>query len=725
MKENSGEYLHGSIERVTYHNTENGFCVIRVNVKGFRDLVTVTGSVPSVNAGEYIKCKGNWYNDKNHGRQFKADFLKTSHPNTLEGIEKYLGSGLIKGIGAHFAKKLVDAFKENVFEVIENDSVLLSSVEGIGKIRASSITKNWQSQKVVREIMVFLTSHGVGTSRATRIYKTYGDNAITIVSDNPYRLAKDIKGIGFVSADSIARNLGIDKNSSIRGVAGLSYVLLEATNDGHCGLPKCLLIEKSCKLLDIEESVILFALEEELGKVNLIKDSLDGVDVIFLSNYYFYEKNSAKILFEIINTKLDVIIDDSIITRIQEKLGIKLAQNQFNAVKSSISNKVNVITGGPGTGKTTLIKVLIGVLADSSLNIKLCAPTGRAAKRLSESAGIEATTIHRLLSVDAMTGKFKHDEKNKLSCDYLIVDEVSMVDAQLFYFLLKALPKSVSLLLVGDVDQLPSVGPGCVLKSIIDSERIPTTRLNEIFRQARTSNIITNAYRVNKGIMIDTKIDREISSDFYFLNATKEDIVSNVTSLVSNRIPKRFGVVAEDIQVLTPMQRGLSGARNLNIELQKVLNPDYEMGITKFGNTFAVNDKVMQIENNYDKEVYNGDVGFIKAIDEQNAEVLVDFDGKDIVYDYTDLDQLTLAYATTIHKSQGSEYRAVIVPLLMESYMMLRRNLLYTGITRGKKLVVVLGEKKAIFMGIKRGNDTDKRFSKLGEWLAIGFDDNV
>jgi exodeoxyribonuclease V alpha subunit len=628
---------------------------------------------------------------------------------------------LIKGIGAHFAKRLVSAFGEKVFEVIEHRPDLLSTVEGIGKIRAQSICANWYDQKIIREIMVFLQSHGVSTSRATRIYKTYGEKAIEIVSENPYQLAKDIRGIGFISADTIAGNLGIAKNSLVRARAGVAHVLLEATSDGHCGLPKELLIQNSQKLLEIEKDLVELAIAEEIKLESLITDTLNDIDTIFLASYYVYEKNIAKILLTLANSPVSWDKTDTtlVIPLVEEELGIQLAESQKLAIGKALDNRLMVITGGPGTGKTTLVNALLKTLATKKLNIKLCAPTGRAAKRLSESTGMEATTIHRLLEINPAHGGFKRNEESPLLCDYLVIDETSMVDVPLFYSLLKALPTNSALLLVGDVDQLPSVGAGQVLKDIINSKVIATAQLTEIFRQAATSKIITNAHSVNQGILPNLQpINNKDISDFYFIEAEHgNDIINKIITMIKDRIPKRFNLnPIQDIQLLCPMQRGGAGARSLNVELQKVLNPNYSNGITKFGQIFAAGDKIMQTENNYDKETYNGDIGIIRSINEQDQEITINFYNRDVTYDYTDLDQITLAYATTIHKSQGSEYPAVIIPLTMQSYMMLRRNLIYTAITRGKKLVVIIGQKKALAMAIKNNTSSD-RYSKLYEWL--------
>ncbi|EER20781.1 MULTISPECIES: SF1B family DNA helicase RecD2 [spotted fever group] len=717
-KQDVNEYISGIIERITYHNPDNGFCVLRIKIKGHRDLITVTGNVPSILVGEYIKCSGIWYNDRNHGKQFKAHFIKALPPNTLEGIEKYLGSGLIKGIGPYFAKKLVLAFKDRVFEVIEHEPYLLSTVEGIGKVRANRICNNWQAQKVIREIMVFLQSHGVGTTRATRIYKTYGDKAIEIVSNNPYQLAKDIRGIGFISADTIARNLGIDKNSLIRAKAGVTHALLEATSNGHCGLPKKILLQNIQKLLEIEQEIVEQAIIEEVASNSLIIDTINDVESIFLTSYYIYEKNIAKILVNLTKTAVTWgEVDTDSVLPIEQDLGITLATSQKTAIEKALQHKVMVITGGPGTGKTTLVNSLLKTLTTKKLNIKLCAPTGRAAKRLSESTGLEATTIHRLLEIDPAYGGFKRSEESPLLCDYLVIDEASMVDISLFHALLKAIPPHSALLIVGDVDQLPSVGAGQVLKDIINSKVIPTVKLTEIFRQAATSKIIINAHQVNNGILPDLTSPKK-ESDFYFIEAEHgEDIINKIIIMIKDRIPNKFNLnPINDIQLLCPMQRGGVGARSLNIELQKILNPNYSSGITKFGQIFAIGDKVMQTENNYDKEVYNGDVGVINNINDHDQEITINFYNRDVVYDYSDLDQITLAYATTIHKSQGSEYPAVIIPLTMQSYMMLKRNLIYTAITRGKNLVIIIGQRKALAIAIK-DNKTSLRYSKLQEWL--------
>ncbi|MDA0967687.1 MAG: ATP-dependent RecD-like DNA helicase [Proteobacteria bacterium] len=722
-KEEKFEYLSGIVERVTYHNDTNGFCVLRVKVKGHRELVTVVGSVPSISAGEYIKSSGNWANNKDHGMQFKADFLKALPPNTLEGIEKYLGSGLIKGIGPHFARKLVKKFGEEVFDVIENNPEKLTQVEGVGSKRANSICGNWAEQKVVREIMIFLQSHGVGTTRATRIFKTYGDESIKIVSENPYVLARDIRGIGFISADTIAQNLGIEHDSLIRAQAGINHTLLEATSLGHCGLPKDELLSTANKLLEIPEGILLEAIDKELGVGNVFSDTIEGKEVIFSSIYYHYEKSIAKYLKQLLKAKstLPDIDIDKAIPWCEEKIAINLADNQKLAVRTALESKIMVITGGPGTGKTTIVNSILTILKTKDLKLKLCAPTGRAAKRLSESTGLEAKTIHRMLEISPQNGQFSMNEENPLDCDCLIIDESSMVDVQLFSALIKALPLHAKLLIVGDIDQLPSVGAGKVLSDIIISGIIPVVRLDQIFRQAKTSDIITNAHKINKGIMPDLTVQKQ-DTDFYFAASEPETVMPKIIKMIRDRIPEKFNMnPVTDVQVLCPMKRGGVGSQSINIELQKVLNSNYSEGIEKYGQIFAEGDKVMQVVNDYNKDVYNGDIGYIQRIDKEEATMIIDFEGRDVEYEYSDLDQVTLAYATTIHKSQGSEYTAVIIPITMQSFMMLKRNLIYTGVTRGRKLVILVGQKKALAMAVKNTKEL-KRYSKLAEWLTMDED---
>ncbi|WP_236869783.1 SF1B family DNA helicase RecD2 [Candidatus Bandiella numerosa] len=705
-QESKLEYLSGNVERVTYHNEENGFAVLKVKVKGHKDLVAVIGTVPSITPGEDITSKGYWQNNVQYGLGFKAEFIQSIPPTTIEGIERYLGSGLIKGIGPHFAKKLVAAFSEDIFDIIESSPIRLKEVEGIGDKRIEKITKNWQEQKIVREIMVFLQSNGVGTTRATRIYKTYGDQSIALVKENPYRLAKDIRGIGFLSADKIAKNLGIEENSIIRARAGISFTLMQALSDGHVALPIDLLLSNAEKLLSINKSILEEALNLELKEEFLTKDQINKKDFIFLTGYYNYQKNIATKLLTLEKEKVpwDEIATQKAIQWVEEKQNIKLAINQKNAITQAITNKVLVLTGGPGTGKTTILNCIIKILSAKKVKIKLCAPTGRAAKKMSEATGREALTIHRLLQFEPHIGDFKYNEDNQLDCNLLIIDESSMVDVPLMHSLLKAVNEKTALLIVGDVDQLPSVGAGQVLKDIIDSQKIKIVKLTEIYRQEESSDIVTNAHLINEGRVPILKPKGD-EKDFYFVEANEaEDIANMVKLLVKERIPKKFKFnPIRDIQVLCPMQRSGCGARYFNIELQKILNPEYLAGVEKFGQRYARGDKVMQIENNYDKEVYNGDIGYVSRVDNEEQEVYINFDDKEVTYSFTELDEITLAYATTIHKSQGSEYPAVVMPISMQHYVMLKKNLLYTAVTRGKKLVI-------LYSGLKKSDNKKSSF---------------
>jgi exodeoxyribonuclease V alpha subunit len=776
----STEVLAGSIERVTFHNATNGFCVVRIKARGHRDLVTVVGHAAEISAGEWVTVSGTWVNSREHGQQFKAHFLRSSPPTTAEGIEKYLGSGMIRGIGPVYASKLVAAFGAEVFEVIEQAPERLREVSGIGRVRAGRIAQAWADQKVVREIMVFLHSHGVGTARAVRIFKTYGNDAVQVMAENPYRLARDIRGIGFRTADAIAARLGIEPTAMIRLRAGINYALLEASGEGHCGLPSAELLKLAGELLAVERpaapaavqaelgeasgqakpqlgaaggsrvalesGVIQTALDLELSEGSVVADSLAGEAAIFLANLYRDERRIAEALQELAQgaAPWGTIDAAKAIVWVEQRLGLELAASQKAAVQQALASKVLVITGGPGVGKTTLINAILRILAAKKLRIQLCAPTGRAAKRMAETTGLEAKTIHRLLEFDPAAYGFRRGAELPLDCDLLVVDETSMVDVPLMASLLAAIPPEAALLLVGDVDQLPSVGPGQVLSDVIGSGAVPVARLTEVFRQAASSRIITTAHAINAGQIPDLRppADRGgngtgtgngtgASSDFYFLPAeTPEQAVNLILKLVGERIPARFGFdPIGQVQVLCPMARGGCGSRSLNIELQKLLNPDPVEQVERFGWRFAPGDKVMQIANDYEKEIFNGDVGTIHSIDADNSELSVLFPTSEaggqaaaagsrlVIYGWGELDHLVPAYACTIHKSQGSEYPAVVIPLLTQHYAMLQRNLVYTGLTRGKQLVVLVGQKKALAMAVKNHLGR-RRYTKLAEWLG-------
>ena len=696
--------LQGSIERVTFHSESSGFCVLRINVKSYRELVTVIGSAASVTAGEYIECLGFWINDRQHGQQFKATVLKIVAPTTLDGIEKYLGSGMVKGIGPHFAKKLVKAFGHLVFDVIEQTPERLLELPGIGKKRQQRVTSAWTEQKIIREIMVFLQSHGVGTSRSVRIYKTYGEQSIEKVRENPYRLALDIHGIGFKTADTLAQKLGIASDSPIRAQAGVRHALQEWSSEGHCAAIRQTLVEMAVKLLDISAPIIDDAITAELIEGNLIAEINGQQEALFLTPLYRAEVGCATHLLRLNRNEppWGFISAQTAIPWVEGQTGLTLSLSQRAAIELVLQHKVAVITGGPGVGKTTLVNSILKILNAKHINIGLCAPTGRAAKRLSESTGLEAKTVHRLLEFDPAVFAFARNEEFQLELDCLVVDEASMMDVVLMNQLLKAIPSKAALLIVGDVDQLPSVGPGAVLGDIIDSGQIATVRLTEIFRQASTSKIITNAHRINQGQLPQSDNAQELS-DFYCIYAeTPEEIFTKLIQVVTQRIPQRFNVnPVNDIQVLTPMNRGGLGARSLNIELQARLNGQSEPKITRYGSTYAPGDKIIQRINNYDKDVFNGDIGVIVAVDIEESLVQITFDDRLVDYDFNELDEIALAYATSIHKAQGSEYPVVVIPIAMQHFMLLERNLLYTGVTRGKQLVVVIAQSKALAMAVK------------------------
>jgi exodeoxyribonuclease V alpha subunit len=720
--EEGKEAVAGLVMRVTFHSPESGFCVLRVKVRGRRDPVTLVGSAAAIQPGEYVHASGRWDNHRDHGLQFKADFLKVTPPTTVEGIERYLGSGMIKGIGPVYAKKLVDAFGEAVFDVIEQTPGKMREIDGIGRIMAKRIADGWADQKVIREIMLFLQSHGVGTARAVRIYKTYGTDAIPLIMENPYRLAADIRGIGFKGADQIAGRLGIAKDSMVRARAGISYTLMEAVGDGHCALPEGDCLVKAEQLLEIPGDRLREALALELQEGNVIADSSRGTRCIFLPYLWHAEKSIAERLSALsAGTPSWPAIDPvKAIPWVEGRLGVELAESQKHAVAVALQSKALVITGGPGVGKTTIVNSILKIVMAKGAKVALGAPTGRAAKRLSESTGLEAKTLHRLLEFNPLSGGFKRSVELPIECDLLVIDETSMVDVPLMAQLLKAVPDRAAIIIVGDVDQLPSVGPGQVLADVIESGCVPVARLTEIFRQAAKSRIITNAHRVNRGHMPDMSLPGARETDFYFIESSEpEDAASKIVELVKHRIPRRFGFdPIRDIQVLCPMQRGGVGARSLNVELQKALNPGIgtDPSVERFGYTYRIGDKVMQTENDYDREVFNGDIGFVTGIDGDGNEMIIDFDGRRVAYGYGELDEVMLCYATTVHKSQGSEYPAVVIPIMTQHYMMLERHLLYTGITRGAKLVVLVGQKKAVAMAVE-GNRERRRWSKLREWL--------
>lgn len=726
MAEPQGERLEGLVDLITFYNPDSGFCVLKVKARGFRELVPVIGKVPRINVGEWIKAEGQWTFDRSHGRQFAATQLESIVPDSLEGIEKFLGSGLIKGIGPVYAGKLVKQFGRDVLDVIENRSAELENVEGIGPMRRKLIKESWNAQKQIREIMSFLFANGVGTQRAFRIYKTYGDAAIATIQLDPYCLARDIRGIGFKTADQIALRLGIAPDSLLRARAGLGHVLLELSDQGHCACPQPALLDKAEAILSIPRTRLEEALRLETQSGRLIPgQGEDGEVWIYLAALHLAEREVAARLAEIArgphpcpDIRIPAALD-----WVQQKHHMTLAEGQRMAFSGAFRNKVLVITGGPGVGKTTLIRALVDVLAAKRLRIQLCAPTGRAAKRMAELSGREAKTIHRLLEYEPARNAFKRDAHCPLETDVLIADETSMLDIQLALSLFRAVPPNALLILVGDVDQLPSVGPGCVLGNLIESGTVPVFRLTEVFRQSNGSSIVENAHRINQGLLPEFPHSATSGplSDFYFVRAeTPERGVELIRKLVHESIPRRFSLdPMNDIQILTPMQKGELGARNLNVVMQAALNPR-GTEVERFGWKFREGDRVMQMENDYDKDVFNGDIGLIERVNVSDREIIVRFDARRVPYDLQELDELAPAYAITVHKSQGSEYPCVIMPVHTQHYVMLQRNLLYTGITRGKRLVILVGSEKAVALAV-RNTGAVRRYTTLAKRLRESF----
>ena len=706
------------VERVTYQNETNGYSVIKCRAKCYADLITVVGSMPEVHVGSVLTLSGEWTVNPKFGRQFTVSGFEETLPATVYGIEKYLGSGLVKGIGPKFAARIVRAFGAETLNVIEEDPDALLRVPGIGKLRVERIKKSWDEQKEIKNIMLFLQGHDVSTTHATKIYKTYGSDSIRVVKENPYRLADDIWGIGFRTADTIAEKLGVEKETAVRLRSGLLYTLNRLSEEGHCYARRDQLLKTGSELLSVEESVLPPVLDEMVRQDDVKTELIDGEDsapgetAVYLPPFWFAETGTAKRLKQIFSSPPSVKVKpQGLEERIRRVTGLNYDPAQMDAIRCAAGSKILILTGGPGTGKTTTTLGILTAFRQAGAKILLAAPTGRAAKRLSETTGMEARTIHRLLEFKPPEGCQKN-EQNPLEGDVLILDECSMIDIMLMYSLLKAVPDSMTLIFVGDVDQLPSVGAGNVLRDLIDAGVFPVVRLTKIFRQAAASRIITNAHRINRGRMPDLSNGKQ--SDFFFLEEEDpETAAQEIVRLVKERLPRAYGT--RDIQVLTPMQRGAVGAANLNQVLQAALNAD-AAGLRRGGTDYRLHDKVMQIRNNYDKEVFNGDIGTVCRVNTEDRELTVSFDGREVLYDVTELDELVLAYAATVHKSQGSEYPIVVMPVLMTHYVMLQRNLVYTGVTRAKKLMVMIGSTKALALAVRNVTVT-RRNTMLKERL--------
>ncbi|HRT29564.1 MAG TPA: ATP-dependent RecD-like DNA helicase [Kiritimatiellia bacterium] len=706
------ETVTGSVESIVFRNDETGYTVCSVKTQGggvrqHDAVVTVVGSCAAIWEGEEIHAEGEWVRHPSHGQQFQAKTITCITPTSTEGIRRYLASGMIKGIGPKFAQRIVDHFGERTLEVIDKESGRLREVEGIGERRRKLIKESWTEQRDVREIMIFLQSHGIGTAKASRIYRQYGADAIAIVKRNPYRLCEEVWGIGFKTADAIALSVGIPHDSEVRARAGLIYTLQTESDEGHCFTPEPDLLLHAQALLDITVEILGDALSKEFEKGTLVKEE----DRIYLRDLFRAETRVAASLTRLLDAPQPFApIDATVaIPWAERKMGLNLAPLQREALRNAVTSKVSIITGGPGVGKTTIIRALTEIFGARKMDIRLAAPTGRAAKRMSEATGREAQTIHRLLKFNPSVGGFEFNIDNPMNGDCFILDETSMIDIRLMDQFLQALPDSATLILVGDTDQLPSVGPGNVLRDLIASGQIPCCRLDTIFRQDTSGLIVRNAHHVNHGEPFETHTG---DSDFYFVETgDPEKIIARTVELMTNRIPLKFKLdPLADVQVLTPMRRNLLGTENLNSVIQTALNPSGP-SLVRGCTHFRVNDRVMQLRNNYDKEVFNGDIGFIKQVDAEDRALIVLFDGRPVRYAQSELDELVLAYACSIHKSQGSEYPAVIVLLHTQHFKLLQRNLLYTAITRGKRLVMVVGSSRAVNIAIKANQVRERRTS--------------
>jgi exodeoxyribonuclease V alpha subunit len=725
--------LTGQLEHITYTNAEDGFTIARLKVPGRLDSVTVLGKIIAPVPGETFRLKGEWVRHPVYGEQFRISSYERTMPATVEGIEKYLGSGMIRGLGPVMASRIVDRFGQQTLEIIDTAIERLTEVEGIGPKRIETIQSAWQEQREIRDVMIFLQAHGVGAGHAEKIFRCYGRSSVTVVQENPFRLATDIQGFGFLTADRIAAKLGFPPDSALRVTAGILYVMDHLSQDGHVYFPYAALISKCRETLSVGSENVAEALADlaRAGQIVLedVQESIDPAKaegkVAYLKAYHVCETGIARrilLLCAAPKTFRTVQIDRAL-QWVQQRLAIELADDQITAIRAALEQKVLVITGGPGTGKTTIVNAVLQIFSKAGATALLAAPTGRAAKRLGETCGREAVTIHRLLEFTMARGGFQRSEQNPLAADLLVVDEASMIDTVLMHHLLKAVPAGATMILVGDVHQLPSVGPGTVLKDIIDSGAVTVVALKEIFRQASRSRIIVNAHRINSGMLPDLQTPEQpelTATDFFFIQ--QEDpqrVVEIIVELTQSRIPRRFGLdPLNDIQVLTPMHRGLVGAANLNRRLQNELNPGQDL-ITRGEQSFRAGDKVMQIRNNYDKEVFNGDIGRIIRIDSFSRQVVGSFDGREVTYEAGELEELVPAYAISVHKSQGSEYPAVVIPVLTQHFLLLQRNMIYTAVTRGRELVVLVGTRKALAIAVK--NDKPQhRYTRLRYRLTVG-----
>jgi exodeoxyribonuclease V alpha subunit len=717
--------LLGHIERITFQNPENGYTVAQLKEKNRKDLTCIVGNMPGLQPGETVRCQGQWKNHLVYGQQFIVESFRTETPADVIGIKKYLSSGLIKGIGAKYAARIVDKFDTETLTIIDRYPERLHEIEGLGKKRIDSIVSCWSEQKSIRDVMIFLQSHGVSPAYAQKVYKTYGDQSVKKVQENPFRLAQDIHGIGFKTADAIAQKLGIPKDAPGRIDAGIEQTLSDLCDDGNVCFPTEELIKLAAEALESPREIVeprLPALVQE-KRIEMGEMFYEGKleSFIWLRPLFLSEAGICRQIARLrqSHSHLRSVDVPRALEWVQAKLSINLALNQQEAISKSLTEKIQIITGGPGTGKSTITKAILAITQKLTDKIILAAPTGRAAKRMAEITGMKAKTIHSLLEYDFKAGKFRRGLDTPLQCDLFIIDEASMIDTYLMYSLLKAIPDHARVIFIGDVNQLPSVGPGNVLKDMIASRVVPVTVLNEIFRQAAGSKIVTNAHRINQGVFPD--ISNQSESDFFFINVeTPEEVLTNILALATQRLPCKYGLDPfHDIQVLAPMRRGIIGIENLNTVLQQQLNP-HGTPLIWAGRRFLSGDKVMQIRNNYTREVYNGDIGRIVSIDAEEQEVMVMMDEREIIYPFADLDELVLAYSVSVHKYQGSECPCVIIPVHTTHFKLLHRNLLYTAVTRGKRLVVLVGTKKAIVLAVKN-DEVRRRYTGLQQGLSGAF----
>ena len=712
--------LTGTVSRVVYRNPSNDFTVIRLDVPDRNEPVSVVGRMPELDAGMSVSASGEWSKHPRFGVQFAANAVLPAPPRTIDGLTAYLGSRAIDGIGKIHAGRLAERFGEELFDILENSPHRLREVRGIGPERVRRITESWGRNKATRDAMVHLHGLGLGPATAASILRIYGNQAVSVVSGNPFLLIRDVRGVGFKKANALAERSGIPKESPDRIMAGIEHLMNEARSNGNCGMPLTELLEQAQRLLEVGRDSVGTGVETLVFRSALVQCKIDGKDFLFPPDLHLAEQEVAARIHSIArgsNPWGRIDADEAIVT-VESENRISFGDSQIRAIRAAVASKFTVITGGPGVGKTTIVKAILRILASRRVEIQICAPTGRAAKRVGELTGRSAQTIHRLLEIDSETGAFRHDAENPIDCDLVIVDESSMIDVLLMSALMKAIPDAAAVIMVGDVDQLPSVGPGRVLADIMESDDIQVVRLTEIYRQATQSRVVANAHRINAGELPDLSRPKD-ESDFYFVSAPgPEEALAHMLKLVSQRIPDRFGFdPVRDVQVLCPMNRGQIGVQSLNARLKDVLNPNASELLDAGIFSYSPGDKVMQIHNDYGKGVFNGDIGFVTAIRHDEGSLLVDFDGREVEIGPDDLGDLMPAYAVTIHKSQGSEFPAVVVPVMTQHYVMLQRNLLYTAVTRARNLVVLIGQRRAIEIAV-RTDEQRRRVTRLGSLLS-------